>query len=423
MLKRLDSLVSRDILGDIESSSRIRILFYFLVVMLPIEIFGLVFAHLMIEPLSGSEMFVAGGAILGMLAALLSLIRFRKPRLAFAFISVAIFVEVGGFGYLNGGIDAPAVPVIIVFPVCAAAFLGDRWGKLVVAASIGLLMLLLSATEFGLLPEAVHSARNNGKTLAMVYGLLAFFLYFAGRAYGRIRKQTQSDSVELSRIADLGTLADGVSHEINNPMTVIVNSVGILKKRLEAGDLTPETKKLVFDNIHLGITRVVEITNALNLLSKSGANAPLVEAQTVRIVGDAFSLCQERFVAAGIDLTFENPQVDLLLRCRSAEITGVLAGLLSNSFDAVRSKPEKWVRVSAVDRREGIEIRVTDSGPGVNEERRGKLFTPFSTTKAPGKGMGLSLFLGREVLSRHQGRLYLDESAENTTFVIFIPTS
>lgn len=420
MISRLESFVSRNIFSDIEARFRYRLVLYLLIVRLSVHIVGVTGAVL-IHHVGLLALSISLTTLVGDLIALVCLILLKKPYLAFFIMIGSLFLEMAGIGYANGGVFAPVVSLIVVVPALSVSFLGNRQGRWALWISLGFLFALAMASKLGwVLPPALDAAQAS-KLRTLTYTLDAVLLFVMARAQNIANEQMRSASVELARISDLGTLADGISHEINNPMTVIVNSVGILRKRLEAGDLSPELKTLAFDNIQIAVTRIVEITNALNTLAKSGSKMPTEVTKVSSLVRDALVLCEERFTAAGIRLEVETFDESLTVACRPSEITSVLLSLLSNSFDAVRDQKEKQVSVAVKSSPEGVDISVSDSGAPIHPEKRKKLFSAFWTTKDPGKGTGLSLYLGRNILSQHQGRLFLEENAKNTTFVIFIP--
>lgn len=110
-----------------------------------------------------------------------------------------------------------------------------------------------------------------------------------------------------------------------------------------------------------------------------------------------------------------------MLNCRGVQISQVLLNLLNNAFDAIELLPEKWIKLDAMKMEDTIVIHVTDSGHGIPEEEREKIFQPFYTTKPIGKGTGLGLSLSRKIVQDHKGTLTLDTNSAHTRFVIKIP--
>jgi C4-dicarboxylate-specific signal transduction histidine kinase len=99
----------------------------------------------------------------------------------------------------------------------------------------------------------------------------------------------------------------------------------------------------------------------------------------------------------------------------------VLVNLIANACDAVRNQNERWIRIHLEPKPGGIEITVTDSGPGIKGDIREKIMNPFFTTKLKGKGTGLGLSISKSIIERHHGTLSLSSASKNTQFVIFLP--
>ena len=128
-------------------------------------------------------------------------------------------------------------------------------------------------------------------------------------------------------------------------------------------------------------------------------------------------MCHERFKTNGVNLTVgEVP--DVFIRCRATQISQVLINLLNNSYDAIETLPEKWVKVELDAGSERARIRIVDSGLGIPLEIRDKILNPFFTTKEIGKGTGLGLSVSKGIIDEHGGVLSVPENVKNTTFEI-----
>jgi C4-dicarboxylate-specific signal transduction histidine kinase len=95
--------------------------------------------------------------------------------------------------------------------------------------------------------------------------------------------------------------------------------------------------------------------------------------------------------------------------------------LLNNACDAVQNLSERWIRFDVSANEREVILSITDSGKGISEATRRKLFQPFFTTKDPGKGTGLGLNLSRNIAEQHGGSLELDLKSPNTRFVLRLP--
>jgi C4-dicarboxylate-specific signal transduction histidine kinase len=110
-----------------------------------------------------------------------------------------------------------------------------------------------------------------------------------------------------------------------------------------------------------------------------------------------------------------------LIEARSYQIVQVLVNLLNNAHDAIQNQKEKWIRVEMMDLGNCIELAVTDSGPGIPEKIREKMFQPFFTTKDVKYGTGLGLSISMGIIHQHHGSLVFDEENAFTRFLLRLP--
>ena len=234
------------------------------------------------------------------------------------------------------------------------------------------------------------------------------------------RDQERAQSVTGAKLMALGEMAAGVAHEINNPLTIIHQSADILDEMMDD----------VFDNV-MGkkITkkivdtteRIAKIIRGLRSISRSGENDAFEAATTGQLIEETLGICREKFRIHDIEINVHNPIVFSTLECRQVQIIQVLLNLLNNSYDAVEKSADRWVKIEVKETLASIELSVTDSGHGIPEKVREKMFQPFFTTKEIGKGTGLGLSISKGIIESHQGRFWFDESFPNTRFVMSLP--
>jgi C4-dicarboxylate-specific signal transduction histidine kinase len=224
-----------------------------------------------------------------------------------------------------------------------------------------------------------------------------------------------------AKMSALGEMAGGIAHEINSPLGIITVHANQLERFSARGALTPEMIKAEAQLIAATAKRIGEIIKGLRAFAREGEKDPFVLTPAATIINDALVLCQNRFISHGIELRITPPAPGIELECRPVQIGQVLLNLLSNSFDAVVGRPEKWVALETTESAGQVHFTVTDSGAGVPEEIAAKLFQPFFTTKELGKGTGLGLSISKGIADAHQGTLTLDPRSSRTRFVLCLP--
>ena len=239
------------------------------------------------------------------------------------------------------------------------------------------------------------------------------------RSYDKLI-ETQASLVQTSKMAAVGTMASGIAHEINNPLTVIVGMTHeILRVQQKSGAEPSQIEKS--EKILKMTTRISQIVKGLkNLARKADQDYP--EEWLVReLIDDALGICRSQLESEGIELRLAIAEASIM--CRPSQISQVVLNLINNAHDAVDPLQEKWIEVSAVERQGIVEISVTDSGKGIAPDIADKLMNPFFTTKAPGRGTGLGLSISSSIVQAHGGELKLDTCARNTRFVITLPSA
>lgn len=237
----------------------------------------------------------------------------------------------------------------------------------------------------------------------------------------RLLKEQEQKILASSRLACLGEMAAGIAHEINNPLAIIGGHASMLRKVLQQkgfGDDVDLMRKV--DAIDQTIHRVAKIIKGLRSYARDSESGGEETIRVESLVEDTLAFCLDRFRSEGVELT-RSIEPGLTVHVRPYQISQVLLNLLNNALDAVISSRVKNITLQVQARDGGVEISVSDTGPGVPYHLRGKIMEPFFTTKEVGKGMGLGLSISQGIIQSHNGKLYLDQNSAKTRFVIWLP--
>jgi PAS domain S-box-containing protein len=248
--------------------------------------------------------------------------------------------------------------------------------------------------------------------------------------YCAVRDMTETKKDALARMhsskmASLGEMAGGIAHEINNPLAIIHGKSSQILRNFEKSQ--NENKDIEIDKVKIELKKIIstseriaKIIRGLRSFSRDSSADPMENCKFDSIIDDTIELCKERFKNHNIDLLLLGYK-PYELNCRPTQITQVLLNLLNNAHDAIRSLEEKWIRVDMSEESGILKIKVVDSGDGIPEQIAAKIMNPFFTTKEVGKGTGLGLSISKGLIEDHNGKLYYDNTAKNTTFVIELP--
>ncbi len=230
-----------------------------------------------------------------------------------------------------------------------------------------------------------------------------------------------------SKMATLGEMASGIAHEINNPLTVILNRAQQIKKQL--APMGPEFELIgaAADKIYKTADRIAKIVRGLRHFAREGSPEDKLEVPLYLILDETLDFCRARFESSGIKLSLEYINISdaetEMIFCNQIQIEQVLLNLLNNAFDAVSQSPGAWVKVIAERNKGSVTISVLDSGKGIPENIRTKIMQPFFTTKDVGQGTGIGLSISSGIMKSHGGELVLDTESAATKFVLKFPKS
>jgi two-component system NtrC family sensor kinase len=211
---------------------------------------------------------------------------------------------------------------------------------------------------------------------------------------------TQAQLLQASKMAAIGQLAAGISHEINNPLGVILGFAQGIEKRL-----TGEEERFCHPirSIVREAWRCKTLVQELLLFShtaKRSAEAVDINA----LVRSTAVLLETRAKTQNVRIVQDLAKDLRIVMANKTQLEQVLVNLANNALDAMSNEGVLTLRT----RHDGdgaILLEVADTGAGIPEEIRPRIFEPFFTTKAPGKGTGLGLSLVYEIVRQHDGTI------------------
>ncbi len=230
------------------------------------------------------------------------------------------------------------------------------------------------------------------------------------------------DYIRNANLAALGELAAGVAHEINNPITGVINFAQIL---LDTYDFDPAGVDMVEKIIKEG-DRIATITK--NLISFARADVCLQEpVNPVDIVKRSLSLVKHQLRKEGIRIVTDFPSEDTLIVADFRKLQQVLLNLIGNSRYALNARypgfdTSKIIEISCSEKYSEehriYQVIVKDYGTGLPQSILGHIFEPFFSTKPPGEGTGLGLSISYGIIKEHGGNMKVNSIMENFTEMI-----
>jgi len=291
--------------------------------------------------------------------------------------------------------------------------------------------------------KALHTATYLVLLVSVLGGaaiiLAAFFL--TGRIVNRMKradtekKDLGEQLIRASRLAELGEMAAGFAHEINNPLQIIRSEQALIEAILsdlkDAGGFK-ESKDLAeledsLGQIRLQIDRCAKITQSI--LKFGRQSEPVFEDIDLRAyIPQVTEMISKKASVHGIKLIHDISEDSPLVNADPGQLQQVLLNLLNNAFDAIVSRHgseggELTIGVAPRDS-EKVEIWVKDNGSGISPENLKRIFSPFFTTKPIGKGTGLGLSVCYGIIDSMGGTIEVaSEKGVGTTFTITLPAA
>ncbi len=238
-----------------------------------------------------------------------------------------------------------------------------------------------------------------------------------------LRDRMEQQMIITERLASLGTLATGVAHEINNPLAIIKESAGWMQLILKKEELAQMPRKADFEKalgkIESGVERARRITHQLlGFVQKN--DSVLSEVDLKQLIEESAELVKREAADKDIEITKEfSPSVKNIWS-DPYQLRQVFINLITNSIHATPKQGKITIKLEA--KGKDVVIQVKDTGEGIPKENMKRIFEPFFSTKSPGKGTGLGLFVTRGIIDKLGGKTEVESQVgHGTVFSITLP--
>jgi PAS domain S-box-containing protein len=283
--------------------------------------------------------------------------------------------------------------------------------------------------------QEIEGVRKNGSVVPLDLSIAEYSIndthYFTHivRDVSLRKRREQQDKERLNELAHvtrlglMGEMASGIAHEVNQPLAAISSyaQVSINLINSESPDLVKLSE--ILSKTQQQALRAGRIIHRMREFIKSHAKH-CSSADLNVLIHDAAGLCIAELKQNDIKLTFKLENNLPLLYVDHVQIEQVIINLIRNSVEALQNLPITQQRQLTINSRltvnNGIQVRVKDNGPGLDEDQQQQILTPFYTTKANGMGMGLSI--SRSIIEAHDGTLHFNSQlGKGTSFYFTLP--
>ena len=245
------------------------------------------------------------------------------------------------------------------------------------------------------------------------------------REVDKTRAELSDSLLQASKLAAVGELASGIAHEINNPLAIINEEVGLIQDAMDPKFKLQEIMDNLtehLDNIKEAVFRCRDITyKLLAFVRKSETNLQLYDIH--QLIDEVVTGFYESELAVSDIKIIRNYDSGVIkVQTDKNQLQQVFLNLINNAIDAIQGSGS--ITISTFWDENRLKIYISDTGKGMNQEQLEKIFMPFYTTKKEGKGTGLGLSISYGIIKNLGGEISAESIlGEGSTFILELPVT
>ncbi len=285
--------------------------------------------------------------------------------------------------------------------------------------------------EKGILSKAIHVLKDGNGNERHIEIYSAPFRDHRGKVTQAIeivrditeRKEMEEKLIHSERLASLGILASGLSHEINNPLASISTSIeGLQRRMVKSSSFDPEFTEVL--GKYMGLIRG-EVTRCKGILERllhlsSKSPSPSGRFDINQTIRDTVSLMEYNVQKNGIRILTDLEARVPRLQGEESQIRQVILNMVLNGLQAMGEKGT--LKITTKKRGDCVSIRFEDTGCGIPEEDQKRIFEPFFSRSPSGKGTGLGLSICESIVRQHRGEILVESVVgRGTEFEVRLP--
>jgi signal transduction histidine kinase len=303
---------------------------------------------------------------------------------------------------------------------------------------------ILAARKYS--PSLYHTADSTFLFLGLSVfcgGIIVFLssLYLTGYVEKMLqqrddeREKLREQLYRAGRLAELGEMAAGFAHEINNPLQIMKSDQAYIEMLLQdfkkraaddpefLGDVDEITASI--NQIKLQIDRCARITHSILTFGRAG-NTEVQNIDLAKFIPEVLTMIQKKIQLSNIALKVNIPASRLIVHVDPGRLQQVVLNLLNNAIYAISEvsvgRAGEIVIACSPEGTDKVRIAITDNGAGISEEQKTLIFTPFFTTKPAGSGTGLGLSVCHGIVNSMMGVLdFTSVKGQGSTFFLLLP--
>lgn len=226
--------------------------------------------------------------------------------------------------------------------------------------------------------------------------------------------------MHLTRLAEMGRLAAGVAHEINNPLMAAQGFAENIELLLDQNNFDQETIRIQALEIIKACQRMSRIVNKMNRMSR-GQKLRLFIVDLAEVALNAVDFVKIQISERNTTIAFDFDK-PLPIKCDVVQIEQIILNILSNALFALESNAEnRRIRITFKELENWHQIKIWNNGPAIPKDIQAQIMAPFFTTKEEGEGTGLGLAVSKAIMEVHGGDLTFTSGEGGTEFCLSFP--
>lgn len=241
-------------------------------------------------------------------------------------------------------------------------------------------------------------------------------------------KNTQKRLIETENMAVIGRLTGGIAHELNNPLNVIGGMVQPIRTDMNelkgAMTTSKQTEELfeeittLLDGIESATRKATGVVRNLGMITPGRMFQQKSQVDLTELLADLMALMRDKFPQIEFQM---NPSQTIQMEGWREELGKMLENVILNGVEAI-DKTQGVIAIDLTKEEDEVTLTIRDNGPGMEPDVQRHIFEPFFSTKNPGKGTGLGLFISRAIAVKHGGSITVSSiPGEGSTFIVVLP--
>lgn len=330
----------------------------------------------------------------------------------------------------SGGLSSNAIWWLASIPIVATFLLNAFFGIVWLIAILVSFSSLIYLSTHDLLPlNVMLNASSEGRIIvsftmnALLISILCVLADLIRERAFDDKEELQLKAFQLNQVASLGKMASGVSHEINNPLTVIKGSQLRIARMLEEnGEVDKEMLLHYLDKINKNVQRIQRVTGLMKSMSEQGLDRSIFDINLNLLLKSVIKMLSREMTRSSVQVETQFPDKILFFRGIYAEIFQAFFNIVENAIQELDEiEGRRLISIKLEQTEEGIVVLIEDNGRGISTQAREHVFDPFFTTKFEGVGKGLGLTFAFNAFMSCGGRLELLDDQQKTVFKVTLP--